>query len=103
MVNYLPIVCSDAGGISEVVWDNFHGLMFPVKNTEQLLARLCDALSHPAKMHILAGQARKRIEEFSAERMVENYLAVFRQLFQSDQSFTAPVSCTIHQDDTNRR
>ncbi len=80
MVNCLPIVCSDAGGIPEVVLDGIHGLVFPAKDTNQMYARRSDALAHPAKMRSLAEQARKRIEEFSAERMVEDYLAVFREL-----------------------
>jgi glycosyltransferase involved in cell wall biosynthesis len=80
MVNCLPIVCSDAGGIPEVIVDGIHSLVFPAKNIDRMFARLCDALSNPVKMRSLAEQARKRIEEFSSERMVEDYLAVFREL-----------------------
>lgn len=91
MVNCLPIVCSDAGGIPEVITDGVHGLMFPARDTEALWARLSDALAHPAKMRTLAAQARKRIEDFSAERMVENYLTIFRELARSGKS-TAQVT-----------
>ena len=77
MVNCLPIVCSDAGGIPEMITDGIHGLMFPARDTDALCARLSDAGAHPDKMRSLAARARARIEDFSAERMVENYLTVF--------------------------
>jgi glycosyltransferase involved in cell wall biosynthesis len=80
MVNCLPIVCSDTGGIPEVILDGIHGIMFPAQNIDRMFTCICDALSNPAKMRLLAKQARKRIEDFSSEQMVENYLAVFREL-----------------------
>jgi len=80
MLHQVPIVCSAAGGITEVVHDGSHALVFPVKDTDAMLAQLSDALRYPAKMRALAERARKRIEEFSSERMVDDYLAVLREL-----------------------
>jgi len=82
MVNCLPVVCSDAGGIPEVIFDGIHGIVFPAKDIDRMFTCICDALSNPARMGLLAKQARKRIEEFSSEQMVENYLAVLRELCQ---------------------
>ncbi len=84
MVHRVPIVCSDAGGIPEVLSDGAHALIFPAKDTARMFARLCYALRHPAEMRLLADRARTRIEEFSSERMLESYLAVLRRLCQSD-------------------
>jgi glycosyltransferase involved in cell wall biosynthesis len=81
MVNFLPIVCSDAGGIPEVVKDGVHALVFPAKDTDRMFNQLCYALDQPTHMRSLANQARDRIEEFSAERMVANYLKVFGELY----------------------
>jgi glycosyltransferase involved in cell wall biosynthesis len=85
MVNYLPIVCSDAGGIPEVVFNGVHGLMFPVNNIDMMFARLSYALNHADEMRSLSLQARQRIEEFSADRMIQEYLAVFHDLCQTNQ------------------
>lgn len=84
MVHRVPIVCSDAGGIPEVLSHGTHALIFPAKDTDGMLARLCHALRHPTEMRRFAERARTRIEEFSSERMLENYLAVLRRLCQSD-------------------
>ncbi len=80
MVHKLPIVSSDAGGIPEVLRDGSHALLFPVQDIAGMFAKVNEALSNPEKMRSLAEHARKRIEEFSSERMVENYLAVLREL-----------------------
>jgi glycosyltransferase involved in cell wall biosynthesis len=86
MMNYLPIVCSDAGGIPEVIFDGVHGLMFPANNIDVMFARLCSALNHVNEMRSLAKQARQRIEGFSADRMIQEYLAVFHDLCQHDRT-----------------
>jgi glycosyltransferase involved in cell wall biosynthesis len=89
MVHRLPMVCSDAGGIPEVVHDGIHGLMFPAKDTNAMLAQLRIALRDPSRMRAMAERARKRIEEFSAERMIENYGTVLRELWEAKESLQA--------------
>ena len=66
MVHRLPIVCSDAGGIPEVLHNGTHALMFKVHDIDGMLAQLRVALNYPANMHLLADQARQRITEFSS-------------------------------------
>ena len=85
MVHKLPIVCSDAGGIPEVVHHQVHGLVFPLKDTKAMMVQLREALRDLGQMRHLADQARKRIEEFSSERMIENYFSVFRELAAAGQ------------------
>jgi len=80
MMHRLPIVSSDAGGIPEVLHDGSHALLFPAQDNARMFDRVYEALSSPDKMRSLAEQARKRIEEFSSERMVENYLAILKKL-----------------------
>lgn len=80
MVNCIPIVCSDAGGIPEMISDNTHGLVFPAGNRDAMLAQICNALTNPAKMRDMADQARQRIEGFSFDRMLKNYLKEFNEL-----------------------
>ena len=80
MVHTLPIVCSDAGGITEIVNNGTHALVFPVRDIEGMLVQLRTALNSPAKMRALSDQARQRILEFSSDRMVDSYYAILTQL-----------------------
>lgn len=82
MVHELPIVASDAGGIPEVVRHHRHGLLFPARDTNALHQTLRHALACPDSMQEMARNARARIQEFSAERMIENYLAAFEEIRQ---------------------
>jgi len=80
MVYRLPIVCSDAGGTSEIVHNGTHALVFHVLDIDGMLVQLRAALSSPTKMRSLAEQARQRILEFSSNRMVDNYFAIIKKL-----------------------
>ena len=80
MAHRLPIVCSDAGGITEIVYNGTHALVFRAWDIDGMLAQLRTALSSPAKMRSLADQARERILEFSSDRMVDKYFAILTEL-----------------------
>ena len=80
MAHRLPIVCSDAGGITEIVNNGTHALVFRVGDIDSMLLQLRTALSSPAKMLSLADQARERILEFSSDRMIDKYFAVLTEL-----------------------
>jgi glycosyltransferase involved in cell wall biosynthesis len=84
MVHKIPIVSSDAGGIPEVLVDGSHALLFHVQDIAMMRAKVNEALANPAPMRSLAERARLRIEDFSSERMVENYLVVLRKLHSAN-------------------
>jgi glycosyltransferase involved in cell wall biosynthesis len=80
MAHRLPIVCSDAGGIPEVLCNGTHALLFKSRDIHGMLAQLRTALSAPAEMRKLADEARQRIMDFSSERMVNDYFSVLKEL-----------------------
>jgi glycosyltransferase involved in cell wall biosynthesis len=80
MVHRLPMVCSDAGGIPEILSNDIHALLFRVRDIRGMLAQLRTALNEPTKMRLLADRARQRILEFSCDRMVDEYFAVLSEL-----------------------
>jgi glycosyltransferase involved in cell wall biosynthesis len=80
MAYRLPIVCSDAGGIPDVLHNGTHALMFRVREVDGMLVQLRVALSSPAKMRWLAEQAHRRILDFSSNRMVGDYFAILKEL-----------------------
>ena len=66
-----PVVCTDVGGISEVVEDGVSGYLVPPQDPTQLAARLKELLSNPEVARRMGHAGRRRIEaEFSLERSV---------------------------------
>jgi glycosyltransferase involved in cell wall biosynthesis len=76
-----PIVATSAGGIPEVVRDGTTGLLVQPRDHEAMAAALVRLLTdEPARRAMgAAGLARVR-ERFSAERMVQDTLAVYRRV-----------------------
>ncbi len=76
----LPIVASWAGGIPELVADGENGLLVPPGDAHAL-ADAIRALYERPDSRIAMGEAnRVRSQGFSAERMADRYLHVYRQL-----------------------
>lgn len=82
MAHGLPIVSSGVSGIPEIVEHNHYGLLFSRGNIEEMLQSIRWALCHPDAMREMARNARRRIEEFSTERMVEGYIQAFERLIR---------------------
>jgi glycosyltransferase involved in cell wall biosynthesis len=80
MAEGLPVVTSDASGIPEVVVDKIHGVLSRAGDSCDLLEALRWALRHPERMKNMASNARIRVRDFSEERMVDETLAVLREL-----------------------
>ena len=84
------VVCTDAGGIKEVIRDGVDGFMKPVtewRSLEQPLTRLIEA---PAELKKFGLQARQRvIEKFSVAQMVDAIEEVYEQLAVKHNPTTA--------------
>jgi sugar transferase (PEP-CTERM/EpsH1 system associated) len=73
----LPSVCSNVGGIPEVVADGVHGLLVPVE-VEALANALARYVQDPAMMARHGAAARARIEEkYSMDAMLRAYMALY--------------------------
>lgn len=67
----LPVVCTDVGGVGEMVTDGVTGFLVPTRDPQQLAARLADLLSNPELAHRMGSAGRLRVEsEFSLEQSV---------------------------------
>ena len=80
MAHSLPIVTSNASGISELISNKVHGLLFRAGDSCDLLESIRWALRHPDEMQEMARNARLRIQDFSKERMIKETLEVFQRL-----------------------
>jgi glycosyltransferase involved in cell wall biosynthesis len=76
-----PIVATTAGGMPEVVRNGETGLLVPPRDHEAMAAAILKLLTdeHTRRAMGAAGEARVR-EYFSAERMVQDTLAVYRSV-----------------------
>jgi len=76
-----PVVATNAGGIPEVIKDGETGRLVEAANPQALAKGIIAMLGHKDQAQAMAqrGQAVVK-EQFSIEAMVENNLAVYRQL-----------------------
>lgn len=77
----LPVVASAAGAVPEIVRDNENGLLAPASDPAGFAAAVSRLLDDPALAQRLGEAARRTVAgRFSAGRMVEATLAVYRAL-----------------------
>jgi glycosyltransferase involved in cell wall biosynthesis len=66
-----PAVCTDVGGVREIVSHGKTGYLVPQNDPQQLAARLLTLLSNPQTAHRMGRAGRDRVEaEFSLERTI---------------------------------
>jgi glycosyltransferase involved in cell wall biosynthesis len=71
-----PIAATRAGGIPEVV-DDSCGILAPVSDPGALGEAIASILSDRSKAERLAAGSRRRVEEFSVERMTDRTIAIY--------------------------
>lgn len=64
------IVSSDASGISEIIEDGRHGVLFPVGDFDAMVKKVRWAFNHEHEMVLMADAAKQRVKDFSEERML---------------------------------
>jgi glycosyltransferase involved in cell wall biosynthesis len=78
-----PVVATTAGGIPEVVEDGVTGLLVPPRDHEGLAEAIVKLLRDPALRQKFGSAGRARVQaRYSAERMVQQTLAVYRRVAQ---------------------
>jgi L-malate glycosyltransferase len=84
-----PIAATRAGGIPEVVVDGESGLLADPENPEALGAAIARLVNERALAERLAEGGRRRVREFSVERMTDRMLEIYERVTaDSDASKT---------------
>jgi glycosyltransferase involved in cell wall biosynthesis len=80
----LPVVTTDAGGVSEVVVSGENGFIVPIGNVEQLASAMSDIVAAtPAHRQHLGERARRRIvEHFSINSTFQGYEQCYSRMLQ---------------------
>lgn len=76
-----PVVATRVGGIPEVVGDT--GLLCEAGDHRALAGALDTLVADPARRRQLGEKARARADQFSAQRALDGYLAVYRRVLES--------------------
>jgi glycosyltransferase involved in cell wall biosynthesis len=75
----IPIVATRAGGIPEAVADGETGILVPPEDPGALARAISQLLSNPHRATAMGEAGRRRVRDhFSADRMVEGNLEVYR-------------------------
>ena len=79
----LPLIATRVGGIPEIFGAD-SGRLIPPENAPALAAAIATTLDDPQESRQFAQELRKRVREaFSAQLMVEQVLAAYRQVSSS--------------------
>ena len=90
----LPVVAAAAGGVTDIIRQGVTGWLVPPRSGRALAGEIVNVIQGPDEpRRIVVDRARNSAEvNFSAERMVEGTLNVYRRLTGAASSeFTAPV------------
>lgn len=75
-----PVVASRAGGLPEVVDDGVNGILEPVGSVEAMGRRAIELLRDPNRHQAMRDAAVAKAQEFSAERVVPQYEALYQEV-----------------------
>jgi N-acetyl-alpha-D-glucosaminyl L-malate synthase BshA len=75
-----PVVASRAGGLPEVVDDGVNGILEPVGSVEAMGRRAVELLRDPARHSAMSQAAIAKAQEFSADRVVPMYEALYQEV-----------------------
>ena len=77
-----PVVATRAGGLPEVVDDGVSGILEPVGSVEAMGRRAIELLRDPARHTAMRAAAVAKAREFSADRIVPMYEALYHEVLR---------------------
>jgi glycosyltransferase involved in cell wall biosynthesis len=78
-----PIVATDVGGLREVILPGQTGSLVPATDTAAFTDEILDLASDPVRRAALGEEAFRRFhEQYTVERMVDGYVALFSDLLE---------------------
>jgi glycosyltransferase involved in cell wall biosynthesis len=77
------IVASDVDGIPETLDNRQAGILVPPKDSQTLATALAQLLSNPVQLQYWKNRAKQNLERFSAVRVHEETMTVYRELVKN--------------------
>jgi len=80
----VPVICTNIGGLPEVIVHGETGYLFPVGDVASMAAKAVELLSHPAEHELFKTRARRRAEQFfDAAQIIPQYEAFYKEVLNS--------------------
>ena len=83
MVHKVPVVCSNAGGLSEVVENSVSGFLCAVGDINGMTKRSLEILSDQNKHAAFKENAFKRARKFDIKKILPKYINIYRKAIES--------------------
>jgi len=77
MIVGVPIVATDVDGIAEVIRNGKNGYLVPPGDTAGMAQKLIELLENETLRRQMGATAKSLVQEFSAEKMVEDYTRLY--------------------------
>ena len=82
----VPVMSSDAGGLPELIEDGLGGILVPENGQAQGIERAVALLSDPSRLDQFRQASIRRASNYSLERILPLYEALYRQVLEEDNS-----------------
>ncbi|MGC8822747.1 MAG: glycosyltransferase family 4 protein, partial [Desulfurella sp.] len=76
----IPVVATNAGGVSELIGDNQRGLLVPIKDSQKLAFAIKKLLSEKDFSQTLVNRAFDFVKDFNYKITSKNYLNIYKML-----------------------
>lgn len=81
----LPVVCSDAGGLTENVIDGTTGFIVPRRNAQAMAEKLALLAGDPALRRLLGSAGRERVvRDFDLRNQVQRFDELYREVLRTE-------------------
>lgn len=87
----LPVLAANAGGPAEVIEHGVTGLLYPPGDVDALALALQRVATDPALRRRLGDSGRRRAEDFTADRIAEQVMAVYEGVLRRLPSSRVPA------------
>lgn len=88
----IPLIAAAAAGPKAYVSDCEDGLLFPIDDARALAERIRTCLAQPALARAMSDAGRRRYQrEFTREKIVADYIALYRGLAQRGKELNPPA------------
>jgi glycosyltransferase involved in cell wall biosynthesis len=79
----LPVVATAVGGVPELIDHDGQGLLCPAGDSERLATHLAQLVASPEQRARLGQEGRRRAAEFTEERMLAQYAALYDEMIDT--------------------
>ena len=78
MVHGVPVICSDAGGLPEVIENGISGFLCPVGDVNAMAEKTIHILEDNERHQLFKKQAYESSKKFDIEKVISHYESLYQ-------------------------